>query len=367
MRSKHILYEPRAYWDVGTFLPDLVPTDTNQAQREIVFNKDSFRNISRNPVKLTKFNLCMVGAASQDGLNLLSQASFFLSAPNRQSWSFTPLEASTWKQDQKGDPSMLYSATPRVSGLMGTSRWMFDHHFELPRDGVIQFDVSGVGYTTTESPNNVDGGAYYTFAFFEDGGRFGGNARIRQREPIRECPVALALGQTAGIWPAGNLPTFPYGYVPKGAGPFSSKTWADEGQFKTKTWRENEITRGQMGSRVAGFQVLVDQIETDDRVAANPLLPVPAPMATRLITRCRTTAGPTGEWWWREGAPLALVSPDAGPALTYTLPRPITLEPGDQLQLECLTPRVYLPEAEQFRLFPFNIGVSFTGFAEVSG
>lgn len=367
MRSKHILYEPRAYWDVGTFEGERqLPNTNNQTPQEIVFNKDSFRNISRNPVKLTKFNLCPIGASFQETVSQLSQASFFLSAPNRQSWSFTPLDGSTWKQDQKGEPSMLYSATPRASSLHGLSRWLFEHEFELPRDGVIQFDVSGINYTANpdEAPGLSDGTAYYAFSFFEHGGRFGGNARIRQRELIRN----LAGNPPYPVYPRGNAAVFPLDFGPKPTSPNSSpQMWPEQGQFRTKTWRENEITRGQMGSRVAGFQVMVDQITSDDLATQNPLNPARAPMATRLITRCRTAAGPTGEWWWREGAPLALVSPSAGPALTYSLPRPITLEPGDQLQLECIVPRLYVPDGELFRRLPFNIGVSFTGFAEVSG
>jgi len=362
--KKDILFEPRAYWDVGTFQRvDNIPTDQDSSYQEITFNKDSFRNISRNPVQLTKLNLCSIGAATQDALDILGMAQFVISAPNRQSWSFSPLDASTWKQDPKAEPSMLYSESPKASGLWGLSRWNFDHPFMLPRNGVVQFDVSGVQYAVNpgdpETGPGEIGNAYYTFAFMERGGLFGGNARLRQRQTIFQNTPG------GGVWPAGNGPVFPL-YQGKVSGP-TVNTWSPAGVFRSKTWRENEVTEGQMSSAIEGFQVLVDQITTDDEATVGPNTPTRAPMSSRLICRARTTAGPSGEWWWREGAPLCLVSPDAGPAITYKLPEAITLEPGDQLQIQCFVPRVYFGQAPDYSTLPFNVGVSLTGFAEVSG
>jgi hypothetical protein len=71
-------------------------------------------------------------------------------------------------------------------------------------------------------------------------------------------------------------------------------------------------------------------------------------------------------WWWRPGAPLALVFDAQTPGLVYDLTHEITLEPGDTLALEMTFP----PSAfggENPQLIPVHVGVALNGYSPIEG
>ena len=113
---------------------------------------------------------------------------------------------------------------------------------------------------------------------------------------------------------------------------------------------------------------MIDQIDFDEGVQAQPA-PFPGspitPYSQRLGCRARTTNGGTNQWWWRPGAPLALMSPTITPASVMELQQPIKLGPGDSLELEVTAPNpvVLAPQIDP----TFQFGVSLTGYAIIEG
>ena len=85
--------------------------------------------------------------------------------------------------------------------------------------------------------------------------------------------------------------------------------------------------------------------------------------------KAKTSGCGSQESWWRDGAPLSLVSPTRTPALVGRLPVPITLQPGDGIDLELVFPTgtEEYPWAGplEFNNPRVQMGVSFCGFAAI--
>ena len=89
-------------------------------------------------------------------------------------------------------------------------------------------------------------------------------------------------------------------------------------------------------------------------------------MLLELGTRIRTTNGGSKEWWWREGAPLCLVFDTVTPATVYKMPYPITLGPGDTLDVELVVPPLPAGAVGGTALqHQVNTGISFNGWAAI--
>jgi hypothetical protein len=167
-----------------------------------------------------------------------------------------------------------------------------------------------------------------------------------------------------------NVGGIPVG-VPKTAGTSSHDPWysglVTTGGVQVKA--NAQLTGGgfkaqqpnRSGSaRFTGMRVMLDQLYWDGGFA-DPV----APLATRVGTRVRNISG-SGEWWWRPGAPIALVMDTITPALVYKLPSAITLGPGDTLDVEMRFPAVLLEQMEGDDI-SFQIGISFNGYAAIEG
>ncbi len=91
-----------------------------------------------------------------------------------------------------------------------------------------------------------------------------------------------------------------------------------------------------------------------------------SPLALKTPVRARMHNGGTGNWWWRPWAPLALVCPTITPAQVYDLPEPITLRPGDDLEIELQTPAPITIGLANVRP-QYTVGVSLCGYAAIEG
>jgi hypothetical protein len=111
------------------------------------------------------------------------------------------------------------------------------------------------------------------------------------------------------------------------------------------------------------LRCFIDQRLYDQRLCAQfGAASRPSPLALRTGTRIRTTGTGSQNYWWRPGAPLALVFDHITPALVMRLSDPITLPPQDQLDVEMEFPGV--PGSADTN---FHVGVSFNGFATIEG
>ena len=377
------IYEPRAFWDVQRVSPTLIGRPATA-----LFRREHFRNGTRNPVELRYLLIAPVGYTFNDypGVNdppegvgdvdacaaMLERCKLSITSPSRYHFAWRPGLIACWPQEQAGDTSMRVDAVRAFApGLTGVCRWDFDldRQMLLPRGAALEF---GLGKPVLQ-PNSLDANAptpvdlpRVTVAFHEDFGRVGGSARTKEfdlswwgnqaGDAPHPWPPADGLGFAANVLPATN----------------SSLLYDPRMMLNSRDWRQQQQTDAG-STRVTGFSVGVDSIAWEDAVQADPPAngagqPLAA-LALRTPTRApRMTDGGSKMDWWREGAPLALVTPTMTPAKVYRLAEPIVLPPGDELELELEVPGATAGLPSDPVISPiYQVGVSLCGYAKIEG
>lgn len=366
MSSERYIYEPRAFWETFSIAADASPRPRANT------TKDHWFNGSRYPITLTHLLISPInytrregGAASPSSLSeyhnagaIMQRANVFLSRRGVSNFSRYFISTHDLTPAPRGEPSMLHAGSGYESGLFGISRWDFDKPLRLPRQGVIDLEFSNI---TRPIGLGAPSAPVVSYVWSEYGGRFGGRTR-------RLARTSLAYTSTGGVWPAGPQTFDADGFGVSNSPPVVGQTFPGDLRISGRSFRGQERTRGVGETAIGGFAVAIDQIDYDDdlqsavAVQGDPL----APISQRIRCNARTTAGGTGEDWWREGAPLSLVTPTIGSALVYPLPDPITLGPGEQLEGVVEVPGTNT--ALSPNLSPtYNLGISLTGYATVEG
>ena len=397
-----ILYEPRAIWSI-----DQVDTAT-QLNGRVTFPRNDFKNASKYPIILTKLLLAPVNYLYREtqngapidpttyhagGAPAVNFSRILIDAPQRQNYSRQTLFGPSWPGQPTWEPQMrgvdLDCTGVEVqypSSLWGVTRWDFDHPMIIPKLGTLELQLSPFNVTTVPvDPLNlrqvdftviVNEGPPAGSAAPGRFGNFPGNARTHPRSILRYADGFSPL-RTSGQGGVGGLQSQqrqiadPFGLNTYGvpAAVLSTIQWPSDQQLSAREYDAQNATEA--GSTpVEGFGVQIDQIDYDD-VTINQFGPSAAgspvsPLSLRVASRARTRNGGTGEWWWRPGAPLALVCPTLTPALVYKLPKPITLAPGDTLDVELEVQRPITIGINTIAQ-SYNVGISFTGYAAIEG
>lgn len=366
------LYEPRAFWSVGRI--ESAASRASRPPNVLQLPRADFTNGERFPVTLTKVCIAPVNynfdrysdAAAPPlttanfrncGVAALEFPGLVIAAPQRQYYAARPGHLQGLTPEPSYTPAVAgQNGSPAfASSLWGLSRWQFDHAMHIPRLGDLDFELSSIAVDGTL----VGAPAAPTAAvLFEEAkqGLFGGQGRSTLFQ-IRE-------------WVGPASYTFPFG--PDGFGaPTQGNTgavWPPTSRFSARRYgAENPTSDGSIP--VTGFSVMIDQITYDANTFAGHV-PAPAagsvlaPLAFRIAARARMRNGGTGAFWWRQGAPLALVTPTITPAQVYTLVKPITLGPGDSLSLELSVPPPVVIGEDSIPSI-YQVGVSLTGFAAI--
>lgn len=368
------LYEPRAFWDVGLgTLAFPVGSSGAVSTGRIEFDSDNFYNGSKYPIVLT--DICLDPAISQ----------FFESAASAGLCDGTIRIASSGNQYLTRDaiplrmllgekpyaPPSPYAATPVLTSgfvpktglwgdvlgpLWGVTQWNFHHPLVLPKDGAVTFSLGArieqelVDEVLSTPPVTAH------VQFFEGGDAgsdfFKGNTRAFGASQQRTS-VKSAWGDGDEEGGSGTAQPFPPTSVMSG-----------------REYQRQNITQAGT-SLLHGFSVLLDQRAFDDFVVAvEPT--IDSAVQSRASTtpvKARTANCGTQEAWWRDGAPLSLVSPSRTNALTGKLPVPITLQPGDALTIEMQfnvgTGLAFGAGGAPKPQGRFYVGLSFTGFAAI--
>ena len=368
-----LLYEPRAFWS-------LARVDTSQPQPRPPFTvrlpANDFLNGEKYPITLTKALIAPINYTFSRFSNgdPLSAANFrncgvaavenprvVISAPQRQYYLRNPghPQVTTPRpSDTPNNPGSAFGTPDYASSLWGLTRWKFDKPMVIPRLGDLEFDLS-----TFTLPPGLPGGPPINpralIHFEETGGNlFGGNARQSQSISLKSYNNTL-----------GGTPPFPAdGFGPSNYVQSVLDLWPSTQRFSAKRYAaENPSSDGSIP--VTAFSVMIDQSVYDSNLD-EALVPNPgsvlSPLSLRVAARARMRNGGTGSWWWRQGAPLALVCPSVTPAQVYDLPEPITLGPGDRLDLEVTAPGpVTIAGEEQPINSVYQIGVSLCGYASI--
>jgi len=365
------LYEPRSFWDIASF-------ELTADAQVVRFNREHFRNGERWPITVNRIAL--------SGINYLLQtmptagqifpyqtsgsvgasAQIAVTPPFRQHYGRNPVLLNTMNPRPT---SMPQPRTAFASSLWGQCALTFDKPLYLPQRGNIQWDISA-GYIPAGDPDDPEVPAYMLFQ--EEGGLFAGSARTFD---------FLVRGLQAGAWFPSHLdPNVPvptqerWPYVPDaytwiyGTDPGNSTDfWDPAGGFSGREFDRQEATRAGT-TKVLGVRTMIDQIAHDEYINALPNLAptVVEPLSTRLGARIKTEHGGSQTWWWRPGAPLALVMDTITPAAVYELPYPLTLQRGDSLEVELRLPPVTGLNGNPSRRM-MNVGIALNGWAAIEG
>jgi len=366
-----ILYEPRALWDVKAFelldVPQLLPMD-----REHFCNTEPYpMTIER--ITIAPINYCFRTTPAalsfiwQSMSAVFNAQSVLGSSPFRFHFGLTPVLAGALCPMPTGQPAL---ASPDPSSAYGLVAKNFSRRFILPKNGAIVWDLSGGNRYFFNDETSVPFDVKATMVWEELGGLWPGSARTFG-------PVALGEIGTAGRFPSGAVPPNPeegWPYCidafapPNQAG--SNDFWPPISSFTQQKFMQQESTR-QGSTQLTGMRVHLNQVDMDDAlinaVGAPPGAIGLAEASTRIGCRVMTTGGGSNRDWWRPGVPLCLVMDTITPAAVYELQKPITLGPGDtldvQLQLPALPGR---PPSEPFQRM-FNIGIACNGWTAIAG
>lgn len=376
--SDNLVYEPRAFWQVESVTPDVAfPGRPVTVQ----LDRENFRNGTRNPITLTKVCLAPVGYTMADFPGVVSppagaadfdncaavmqKIKLFISAPGRQNYQYRPQLLPMWGSLANGDVSMFDpgGALHYSSGLLNLVKWRFDRPMIIPRGAIAEFQL---GSPILQPVDAILAQPNYSIAFFEDDGLPGGSARVIEGQlDMYDATGAIAAARYPyavnndglGVSPQGNtLQVYP------------------QAQYFTRDrWRAQQQT--QAGStKVTGFSVAIRQADYDDDVQNTAIANVPgnpvAPLSLRTpVGRARLTGAGSEQEWWREDIPLALLGATLGPAQTFELSEPITLHPGDALDLEMTFPgATTITASPSVVIAPtYQMGISFLGMSAIAG
>lgn len=393
--TEGFLYEPRSLWSIAniqaTALPQIVQLD-----------KRHFFNGERYPITITRVTMAAInyllvntvqtGAplAANVGANessaVINRLRVSIAVPQRYHLNTKRrvLVAAAAPEPRFMPPTVLTAGvTPTdyvPSSLWGQCHLDFDKPLIIPRTGTLEWDLSAY----TPFPNNTTGGGndqsapvFATMLWQEEGGLLPGSARTRrvalqpytgdlsQADPLEKWPypvdgyglgVALAAAGTPSVDWWGGQSRFPAAGGANQGAPFTPAT--PQGSFASQ-----ESTRAG-STRLLGMRTHIDQIAYDADLATNGFDGVPqaSPLSLRTGCRVRSINGGSGAWWWRPGAPMALVLDTITPASVFKLPEPVTLGPGEQLDVEMEFP-ANIPDFAT----TFHVGIAFNGYAAIEG
>jgi hypothetical protein len=363
------MYEPRSLWSIAN-----VPQ--SNSPRRIRMRREDFRNGERHPIQVDRVAIAPInytfmsepaGAPNPNqSCSILNRAKLIISAPQKQHYGMKPMVLSSLAPEPRYTPQANRGvADPGLlSSLYGICMLRFDKELVIPFNGQIQSALSVIGsYGVGQIPNLdthslfLECGDNTTRSFAGIGSarshRFG-MQQLEVTAGTREIPRDPRVG-----WP---YPQDSYANADSGGEP---NFWDGAGNFSGRLFRQQESSRAG-STRVIAFHTLINQFVLDAALISAEGGGQPTPAALRVGCRMKTVACGSGANFWREGAPLGLVCDTITPAAVYKLPTPITLGPGDVLDVELELPGTageFVGDAE----LDWHVGVSFNGFAAIQG
>ncbi len=361
------VYEPRALWSVLRVQPSVVGRQSIAS-----FDREHFRNGTRNPIVLTHMLLSPVGytfkqfeGVNTPPLNLegdvdacgtaLQKCRLLVRSPDRRPFAFRPNLLPSAPALPTNDISMIDSAQPYSAGLANTIKWVFEKPLIIPRFGLAEM---AIGCPLLPDIGSTGAEVSFELGFFEEYSLVGGSARSHR------SPLEFFNTDTGS-------PPYPY-FMADGLA-FGQGTTQDlyppRQQFTRTRWRAQEATVAG-STKIKGFSLAIDQIAYEDFIQTAGAPYADAPLASLLE---RTPVGVaqlfgcgSEQEWWRPDIPAALLGVTMGPAQVCPLGEPIVLHPGDTLDAE-----LQFPGAQMFgavEVAPtYQVGLSFNGYSAIEG
>lgn len=363
-----VYYEPRSLWSMLIL--------STESVRPYQFFREDFRNGSRWPITLNRLAVAPInyafrtanGSDPGQSMAVISSMKIVISSPQRQSFSRIALPLSGYTPEPVWSPGRRYvsAAGDNASSIFGTSVLKPDYAVRLPPRGAIQLDLGGWTRPDLSSPayasiEDVD----YTAIFRDTGGTNGGSGLVRTNQSLDASDNSAFLESPNVVQSGASESDVTPDYPPSPTG--LTQPWPGGGQFSAQEFSKQSAARSG-SSNIDTIAVTLDQIAQDNAIALGALSGIGVtPLALRVPSRVRTVSGGTGEFWWRQGAPLGLVFDTITPAVVYRLPVPITLAPGDLLNVELLKDPATPEGGSPPGTIPSVLGVSFNGYAVIDG
>lgn len=404
-----VLYEPRAFWSVRQL------ENAGRAVGDpftVTLSREHFLNAERYPVTITRILTAPIGYVFRQFENGAPTNELTYRVGGNSAFQFARLRVSIPQRKHLSRMLLDFSSLaarptwePQVSGyvdyaaaMWGVYRWDFEHPMIVPKLGTMMFQFGTIDAPAFAASADL-GDVFYNVGVYEGPpavdpskpeapGRllWPGNARVSTKltrdaasgayllERMQYNGLANAPGGTTG----GNVAVprdlnFGNGAFAPGA-IVSPQVFDPRNQFSAAAYdQKNPNVSGP--SPVTGFAIHIDQIDHDDQIDSVPLPNSPggqpiAPLGLKTGVRARMANGGTNAWWWRHDssgwAPVALVCPTATPANVYILPKPVTLEQGDSLEVTLEVPGPTVIDGNLIEQ-TYTVGVSATGYATISG
>lgn len=304
--------------------------------------------------------------------SILNVVEFSITSPMR--YHFSPksmLKTAGLCPQATGQPRPQPPVTsPGMSSLFGQTMLRLREPLRIPKDGAIQWDLSAMspwvlpGSDTPFSQSLTPLSAWMLYQ--EVGGLFSGSARsFNAQLPVMAQTAFPNFDQSMEeCWP---YPPDYFGTIAFGDASASNMFWDPRAAFSARNFEQQNATRAG-STTITQLRTMIDQRAYDDDLAGaintNTWEQVQStPVSTRIGTRITTRNCGSQTWWWRPGAPLALVFDAITPAAVYEFDRPITLGPGDTLEVQMQVPGQGPASERPF----YHVGISFNGFSAIEG
>lgn len=384
-----LLYEPRVLWGMGL----VTRLDDGDGVVNVRMpGRDSYLNGSKWPIVLTGM-ITLAQAPSgygSVGASLMSQLPIELGALGGSRYSFGRVSGLASPVASRESQESVYTLSPDVpplnqlaSGVVpeaqlrsvqNLARWDFDHTLKLPPAAFLEMELSGRAPTIIDT-SAVPVTADINFYAGGQGGRanWPGNTLTRTNFAIAQATIAAA--QTYYATPGATIQT-DGGPVLFNALPFQGFTGgAERALYPARqkfTSRDAVQQKGNydMPTDLSGFSVGFDQSALDEALGITQMA---GPLSATTYVRARSRNGGTQDYWWRDGAPVAICTPTMTPGVVSKLDRPLALQPGEGFKLTL--PSDFDPStlklpfggttADDFQLNQCVFYISFTGYAVV--
>jgi hypothetical protein len=355
------LCEPRVLWGMG-LIAGLQPEDDNPYVSVLLPGRDSYLNGERWPIVLTHMitlaqspsGFAFVGSdvVNQMPIELggLGTSRYSvgqvrgLVSPLASGESIEPLDVLA--NDQAPLHALFDPTRPaetarlpqgRIRSVQNLVRWDFEHTLKLPPAAFVEMQLSGRVPTVIDTrtvPTEADVNFYASAP--REGAQFPASALTRGRFAIDQLTVPAAqfyynqaafTGQDAEGVPLG-FPVRPFENLIGGP---QSQLYPS-GQVFTSRQAVQQKATYDLPMNLAGMSVAFQQ-DALDRVMHAGTGTVPGTLAATTYARMRSRNGGTQNYWWRDGAPLAVCMPTITPGVVSKLDRPMALQPGEGFKL----------------------------------
>lgn len=350
-----LLYEPRVLWGMGV-VSALAPVGDPLITVTLP-DARNYLNGERWPIVLTHM-ITLVQSPSGFaflGSDLVNQIPIELGAlgatrysvgqvrglvsPCASGESIEPL--SVLANDVAPLQPLLYGGAPnttavgprgRLRSVQNLVRWDFDHTLKLPPAAFVEMQLSGRVPTLVDtSALNPEADVNFYASAPQEGAQFPGSALTRGRFSIGQLTIPTAqfyYAQAAAQTEGGAVTVLPFQNLVGGP---VSQLYPSSQVFTSRQAVQQKATFD-IPTQLAGMSVAFQQDALDAELYAATGT-VPGSLATTIYARMRSRNGGTQNYWWRDGAPLAVCMPSITPGVVSKLDRPLALQPGQGFKL----------------------------------